>query len=148
MNLEEKINLDIKNSILKQDNNELVGLRLIKSAIQVEKAKDGKDLVDEQVIKIIQKMISQSADSVLQYEKANRNDLVVYEKLLIDIYKRYLPAQLSVDVISEKIKEIIKDLNATTIRDMGKVMAECTKCFAGQADNKLVGSLVKTMLLF
>lgn len=146
MNLEEKINLDIKNSILKQDNNELVGLRLIKSAIQLEKAKNGQDLSDEQVIKIIQKMVSQSNESALQYKQANRNDLVIYENLLIEIYKKYLPTQLSDDVITEKIKEIITNLNASNIRDMGKVMAECNKYFAGRADNKLVGSLVKNLL--
>lgn len=148
MNLEEQINLDIKESILRHETQRLEALRLIKSTIQVEKAKDGSEfLTDEQVIKIIQKLIAQSTESVLQYTQGNRMDLVDHEMLMISQYNVYLPKQLSVEQITEKIKEIISQVGATNIRDMGKVMAECLKIFAGSADNKTIGSIVKTQLL-
>jgi len=147
MNLEEKINLDIKESILRQENEKLEALRLIKSTIQVEKAKDGKhNLTDQEVIKVIQKMVSQSTESARQYAEGNRVDLVDHELLLITVYKTYLPEQMSEEEITEKIKEIITETGATSIRDMGKVMSSATKFFLGRADNKTIGSIVKTML--
>jgi hypothetical protein len=147
MNLEEKINSDIKESILRQENEKLEALRLIKSTIQVEKAKDGKELLtDEQVMKVIQKMVSQSTESATQYAQGGRVDLVDHEMLLITVYKTYLPEQLSVEEITEKVKEIITETGATSIRDMGKVMGVATKFFSGRADNKTIGSIVKTIL--
>ena len=147
MNLEEKINVDIKESILRQENEKLEALRLIKSTIQVEKAKDGKhNLTDEEVIRVIQKMVSQSTESARQYAEGGRVDLVDHELLLITVYKTYLPEQMSEEEITEKVKEIITETGATSIRDMGKVMGIATKFFLGRADNKKIGSIVKTML--
>ena len=147
MTLEEQINLDIKESILRHETQRLEALRSIKTAIQVEKAKDGSEiLTDEQVTKIIQKLVAQSTESATQYTQGNRLDLVDHEMMMIDQYKVYLPKQLSVEEITKKIKDIISQVGATTIRDMGKVMAECTKVFAGSADNKTIGSIVKTQL--
>ena len=144
--LEEKINSDIKESILKQETEKLEALRLIKSTIQVEKAKDGKNLTDEQVLKLIQKMVSQSKESASQYAEGGRVDLVDHELLLITIYMTYLPDQLSDEEITEKVKEIILETGATSVRDMGKVMGAATKFFAGRADNKTIGQIVKTLL--
>ena len=147
MNLEEQINFDIKESILKQETDRLKALRSIKSTIQVEKAKDGSEqLTDEQTTKVIQKLVSQSNESILQYTQGKRMDLVEHELLMISMYQVYLPVQLSTEEITEKVKEIITKLGATQIRDMGKVMAECTKFFAGSADNKTIGLIVKTQL--
>ena len=147
MNLEEQINFDIKESILKQETDRLKALRSIKSTIQVEKAKDGSEqLTDEQTTKVIQKLVSQSNESILQYPQRKRMDLVEHELMMISMYQVYLPVQLSTEEITKKVKEIITNLGATQIRDMGKVMAECTKSFAGSADNKTIGLIVKTQL--
>ncbi len=147
MELEEKINSDIKESLLKHDTEKLEALRLIKSAVQVEKSKDGKHfLTDEEMMKIIQKLVSQSTDSAQQYTLGNRPDLAEHETSLIKFYRLYLPEQLSEMEITVIIKEIVKRMGATSIRDMGKVMAESVKMFAGRADNKIVGSIVKTIL--
>lgn len=146
MNLELQINNDITQSMISHQNEKLGALRLIKSAIQVEKAKDGKDLNDEQVTKIIQKMVSQSTESALQYKDGGREDLVDNELFLITVYKTYLPEQLSIEEITEKVKEIITELGATSVRDMGKVMASANKLFVGRADSKTVGGIVKTLL--
>jgi len=145
--LEKQINQDIKESILRHQSEKLEALRFIKTAIQVEKAKNGLELLtDEQVIKVVQKLVSQSNESALQYENGNRSDLAEHEKVMIDMYNTYLPEQLSIDQITEKITEIITELGAITIRDMGKVMKKCTEVFAGTADNKTIGSIVKTKL--
>lgn len=147
MNLEEKINFDIKESLLKQETEKLEALRMIKSTIQVEKAKDGKEfLTDEQVIKVIQKMVSQSTESATQFAQGGRTDLVDHEMLLITVYKTFLPEQMSMEEITDNLKRIITEVGATSVRDMGKVMGEATKFFAGRADNKTVGSIVKSLL--
>lgn len=147
MTLEEKINVDIKESLLKQETERLEALRQIKSTIQVEKAKDGKgSLTDEQVTKVLQKMVSQGTESAAQYSTGGRTDLVEHELLLITVYKTYLPEQLSQEEITNKVKEIISETGSTSVRDMGKVMGLATKFFAGRADNKTVGSIVKTLL--
>ena len=147
MNLEEQINESIKESILKQENNKLEALRSIKTNILNEKAKDGKtELSDEEILKLIQKMVNQCTESIRQYEEGNRPDLSEHEKILITVYKTYLPEQLSIEDITTKVKEIITEVGATSIRDMGKVMSESTKFFAGRADNKTVGSIVKSIL--
>ena len=146
MKLELQIDSDIKKSMLEKSETKLQALRQIKSSIQVEKAKDGKELSDEQVIKIIQKLVSQGTESARQYEEGGRMDLVNQELSLIVIYKIFLPEQMSEEEITEKVKQIITETGSTNVRDMGKVMASVTKSFAGRADNKLIGSIVKKLL--
>ena len=91
-------------------------------------------------------MVSQGTESAAQYAEGGRVDLVEHELLLITVYKTYLPEQLSQEEITNKVKEIISETGATSVRDMGKVMGAATKFFAGRADNKTVGSIVKTLL--
>jgi len=146
MKLELQIDSDIKKSMLEKSEIKLQALRQIKSSIQVEKAKDGKELSDEQVIKIIQKLVSQGTESARQYEEGGRMDLVNQELSLIVVYKTFLPEQMSEEEITEKVKQIITETGSTTVRDMGKVMTSATKVFAGRADNKLIGSIVKKLL--
>jgi uncharacterized protein YqeY len=146
MKLELQIDSDIKKSMLEKSELKLQALRQIKSSIQVEKAKDGKELSDEQVIKIIQKLVSQGTESARQYEEGGRMDLVNQELSLIVVYKTFLPEQMSEEEITEKVKQIITETGSTTVRDMGKVMTSATKVFAGRADNKLIGSIVKKLL--
>ena len=109
MKLELQIDSDIKKSMLEKSETKLQALRQIKSSIQVEKAKDGKELSDEQVIKIIQKLVSQGTESARQYEEGGRMDLVNQELSLIVIYKIFLPEQMSEEEITEKVKQIITE---------------------------------------
>lgn len=146
MKLEEVINQDIKTAMLEKAEDRLNAIRLIKAAIQVEKAKEGKDLTDEQVIKIIQKLVSQGTESATQYAAGGRIDLVDQELFNTTVYKTYLPEQLSEDVVLSKVKEIIAQVGATSVRDMGKVMGIANKEFLGKADMKMVGGIVKSML--
>lgn len=146
MKLEEVINQDIKTAMLQKAEERLNAIRLIKAAIQVEKAKEGKELTDEQVIKIIQKLVSQSTESATQYAMGNRFDLVDKELFNSTVFKMYLPEQLSEEDITSKVKEFIAQVGATSVRDMGKVMGLANKEFLGKADMKVVGGIVKNML--
>ena len=146
MKLEDVVNQDIKKAMMEKAEDRLEGLRTIKTAIQVEKAKEGIDLTDDQVIKVIQKLVSQRTESATQYAQAGRIDLVDHEMVLITIFKTYLPEQMSEDEITVKVKEFITNVGATSIKDMGKVMGIANKEFLGKADMKMVGGIVKKML--
>ena len=146
MKLEEIINQDITKAMMEKAADRLDAIRTIKTAIQVEKAKEGKELSDEDVIKIIQKLVSQRTESATQYAQGGRMDLVDNELLLVSVFKTYLPEQMTEDEITAKVKEFIAETGATSVRDMGKVMGLANKNFVGKADMKMVGGIVKNML--
>ena len=146
MKLEEKIDIDLKRSMIEKNADKLSAIRLIKSAIQIEKTKAGTEITDDDVMKILQKLISQSNDSASQYMSGGRSDLIDKELFNISVYKTYLPDQLSESEIVEHIKKFIVGTGATTIRDMSKVMNIANTVLLGKADMKNVGILVKNML--
>jgi len=146
MKMEENINIDIKNAMIEKNEVKLEALRTIKTSIQTEKAKEGTELSDEQVIKLIQTLVSKRTESVTQYTQGGRPDLADHENDLIAIFKLYLPEQLSESEIESKVKEIIATLGATSIKDMGKVMTAANAEFTGKANPKSVGMIVKNLL--
>ena len=121
-------------------------LRLLNSAFKQIEVDERKELTDEDVIKIIQKQVKQRNDSIEQYKEAGRDDLVAKEQLEIDYYKAYLPAQLSDEELENTLKEIITQVGATSMKDMGKVMGAATKQLSGKADGKRINQTVKKLL--
>lgn len=121
-------------------------LRLLNSAFKQIEVDERKELTDEDVIKIIQKQVKQRNDSIEQYKEAGRDDLVAKEQLEIDYYKAYLPAQLSDEELENTLKEIITQVGAASMKDMGKVMGAATKQLSGKADGKRINQTVKKLL--
>ena len=121
-------------------------LRLLNSAFKQIEVDERKELSDDDIIKIIQKQVKQRNDSIEQYKEAGRDDLVAKEQLEIDYYKAYLPAQLSDEELENALKEIISQVGATSMKDIGKVMGAATKQLAGKADGKRINQTVKTLL--
>lgn len=146
MKLEEKIDIDLKRSMVEKNVDKLSAIRLIKSGIQIEKTKAGTEITDEDVMKILQKLINQSNDSATQYASAGRIDLIDKELFNITVYKTYLPEQLSENEIIEHVRKFIIGTNSAGIKDMGKVMNIANKVLLGKADMKMVGGIVKRML--
>lgn len=103
-------------------------------------------LEDAQVITVIKKQIKQRQDSITQYEKGRRQDLADKEKKELAILQSYLPAEMSEEQLSSLIALAIKEAQAATIKDMGKVMKIVSAEVAGRADNKRVSDLIKKML--
>jgi uncharacterized protein YqeY len=101
--IEKMINDDLRNAMVSKDVIALEAIRAIKTKIQVEKAKTGIDLDDENTLKVIQKLISERSESATQYAIGNRQDLADHENKLIEIFKKYLPKQLSQDEIDKGI---------------------------------------------
>ncbi len=147
MNLEVKINNDIKDAMRAKDEARLRGVRAIKAAILLAKTDgSGQEVTPEREIQLLQKLIKQRQDSLQIYETQNRPDLAAKEREEIEVIQAYLPAQLSDEELSEKIRAIIAELGAASVKDMGRVMGAATKALAGQADGKAISAKVKDLL--
>ncbi|MCX6279458.1 MAG: GatB/YqeY domain-containing protein [Bacteroidetes bacterium] len=148
MNLETKINADIKTAMLARDAKKLEALRAVKAALLIEKTKEGfvGEVGEVEELKILQKLIKQRKESADIYENANRFDLSEKERFDAAIIETYLPQQLSEDEVKSQIKTIIAQTGANSIKDMGKVMAVASKELAGKADNKMISVIVKSLL--
>ena len=148
MTLEERINADLKTAMLAKDEVGLRGIRAIKSAILIAKTEKGSDgtISAEKEVQMLQKLLKQRIDSIADFEKANRPDLIAKEKEEVAIIEKYLPAMMSEEEVRAIITKIIAETGATSQKEMGKVMGAASKQLAGKADNKLVADLVKSLL--
>ncbi len=148
MTLEEKINAGIKEAMKSKDKIRLDALRAIKSQILLAKTAGGSksEISDEEVLKILQKMVKQRKESAQLYREKGRDDLAEEEINQAKIIEELLPEQVSEEELEKEIKNIIEQTGASSIRDMGKVMGVATKKFAGRADNKLIAEITKKLL--
>lgn len=145
--LEEKIQQDIKAAMLAKDSVALASVRAIKAAILLAKTAEGSKPVDDnEIIKIIQKLVKQRKESAEIYSQQNRPELAENELAEAAVMEKYLPKQLSEAEIEAKVKEIIAQVGATSMADMGKVMGTATKALAGAADGKVISALVRKLL--
>ena len=148
MSLELKINDDIKSAMLARDAKKLEALRAVKAALLLEKTKEGATgtVAEDVELKILQKLVKQRKESADIYSNAGRNDLAEKELYDAAIIETYLPQQLSEAEVTGIINAIVTSIGATSVKDMGKVMAAASKELAGKADNKTISSIVKTLL--
>lgn len=149
MGLEVLINNDMKSSMLSKDFAKLEALRAIKAALLLEKT--GKDVssgeIPEKVeVQLLQKLVKQRRESARIFEEQGRKDLADVEIFQAEIIEKYLPQQLSEDEVRTQVAQIVKDVNASSMKDMGKVMAMANDKFAGAADGKLIADIVKEIL--
>ena len=146
MSLKNTILNDIKEAMKAKDIKKRDALRLLSSAIKQIEVDERKELDDADIIKIIQKQVKQRNDSITQYKQANREDLVAKELEEISYYETYLPKQLSNEELKERISKIIQQTNASSMKEMGKVMGVASKELAGLADGKRISEMVKKLL--
>ena len=149
MSLEIQINNDIKQAMLNKQKDVLESLRAIKSAILL--LKTGKDAVNGEVseaaeIAMLQKLVKQRKEAADIYVQQNRQDLADEELFQAGIIERYLPKQLSREEIEAEVKAIISEVGASSPKDMGRVMGQASKRFAGKADNRVVSEIIKSLL--
>ena len=149
MSLKEIIDKEIKNAMLNKNKTRLIALRAIKSSILLqEKSESGNDsLTKEKEMQILMKNVKQRNDSKELYIKQGRKDLAKIEDDEIKIISEFLPNQMSTKKIEIEIEKIIKENDASDIKDMGKIMGIATKKFSGQADNSLIASIIKSKLI-
>ncbi len=138
----ENINNDMTKAMKEKDKFSLSVLRLLKSALQLEKINKKSDLCDEEVIKVIKKQVKMRNDSISEFQKFNRLEEVEGLKKEIEILKSYLPQELTEEEIDKEIEKALVKINPTGMKDMGKVMSELQK-IASQADMSLVSKKVQ-----
>ncbi len=145
MNIEEKINSEIKTAMLAKDAKRLEALRAIKSVVLLLKTSP-EGLTDESATKAIQKEVKKRKESADIYKSQNRPDLEEVELAQAAVMEEYLPKQMSEEEVKAELTKIIASVGASGPGDMGKVMGAASKAFAGKADNKMVSALVKQLL--
>ncbi|MEM9897559.1 MAG: GatB/YqeY domain-containing protein [Bacteroidota bacterium] len=148
MSLEKRIATDLKEAMKAKDEASKRGIRAIKNEISKFKTDgSGNELNEAAEIKMVQKLIKQRQDSLTIYEEQGREDLAVIEREEMEVFKRYLPKQLSEADLKTLISSIIEETGASSMKDMGRVMGMASKKVAGRADGKTISSMVKQMLM-
>lgn len=141
------INKEIKAAMLAKDSVRLSSLRAIKTAfMMVETEKGAGDLTVEGQLKIIQKQVKQRKDAAVIYQEQGRADLADDEMAQVAVLESFLPKQMSEEEVENVVKELIEDLGASSMADMGKVMGLATKKLSSQADGKLIATKVRQLL--
>jgi len=148
MNIENQINESIKNSMKKKDSLRLESLRSIKSAILLEKTKSSSDktLDENEIIKVLQRLVKQRNDSAKIYNEQNREDLANIEIAQSKIISEFLPEQINETELTEIINITITELNASSMKDMGTVISEVNKKVSGRAEGRIIAQMVKNKL--
>ena len=151
MDLKNKINLDYNDSLKAKDKSKISTYRLILSAIKDldisnRSGPKKKDTDDEDIKKLLKKMIKQRVESIDVYKKNNREDLLKVEEIEHEILSGYLPKQLSEEETKKICSEVAQKLGASSIKDMGKVMGELKKNYSDTLDFSKAGSLLKEIL--
>jgi uncharacterized protein YqeY len=146
MSLKAQLKEDLKTAMREKNIVKRDSIRAINTLIKQIEVDERKELTDEDVIKLIQKGIKQRQEAIIQYSEASRDDLVAKEQEQVDVFKEYLPKQLTDEELENGMKEIIAQVGAESMRDMGKVMGNATKKFAGVADGKRINEMVKKLL--
>ena len=134
---------DLKTAMKNQDKERLAVIRMVKGAIQMSELNKKHELSDEEVIEVITKEIKTRKDSINEFKKGGRDDLIEKTQAEIDILSAYLPKQLTEEKLNEIIDKVFGEVKPTSSKDMGKVMKELTPQVKGKADMGLVSKIVK-----
>ena len=144
--LKEKLLQDFKEAMKEKNEIKKNAIQMVRAGIlQIEKDK-GIELTDEQIIELISKEVKKRKDSIADYEKGGREDLVIQINEEISYLEKYLPKQLTEEEITVIVKQIIAELGATTMKDMGKVMKAAKEKMGVTADGKTINKVVKENL--
>jgi len=146
MSLLKKLDEDLKTALKKSDKLKLSVLRMAKAAVKNQQIDKGRELHDEEILAIFSTLAKQRRESIEQFSKGGRDDLVQQESQELLILQSYMPAQLSAEEIDAMILQVIKESSAKSEGDMGKVMKMLAPRIKGVADGKWVNNRVRELL--
>jgi uncharacterized protein YqeY len=144
--LKDTIQADLADAMRNREEVRKSTLRMLIAAIKNTEIDQGKALDDDAVITVIQKQVKQRRESMVEFEKGNRMDLVERESAEAKVLEAYLPEQASPDEIEAAVRKVIAETGAAGPRDIGKVMPVLTKQFAGRADGRAINEVVRRLL--
>jgi uncharacterized protein YqeY len=147
--LYETISKDMVNAMKSKDKDSLNTLRLLKSAIDlylVNNKLDRNNASDEVVIDVVSKQVKTHRESIEEFKKGNREDLIENLNREIELLSKYLPEQLSSDELNKIVDEVFSKVNPTSVKDMGAIMKEITPLVKGKADMREVNAIIKDKL--
>ena len=146
MSLLERLNSDMKQAMKNKQKEKLTVIRMVKAALQNEGIKLQHTLTEEEELTVLAREVKQYKDSLLEFKKAGREDLVDKLQSEIQILSAYLPEQLTEEELADLIKQVISEVGATSKADMGKVMTAIMPKVKGKTDGSLVNKLVIQLL--
>jgi uncharacterized protein YqeY len=146
MSLKEHIQQDVKDAMRAREKSRLATIRLITAAIKQREVDERIELDDAQVLAVLDKMVKQRRESISQFEKAGRDDLILQEASELEIIQSYLPEQLTEAEITALIDAAMEATGAASIKDMGKVMGQLKPKLQGRADIGAVSAMIKARL--
>lgn len=146
LNLLDQLNQDMKSAMKNKEKDKLSVIRMVKSSLQNEQIKLGRELTDDDSLTVLNRELKQRKDSLHEFEQANREDLALKLRDEIFVLEVYMPEQLSEEEVAEIVKETITEVNASSKADMGKVMGAIMPKVKGKADGGLVNRLVQQHL--
>lgn len=144
--LKEQLNEDLKKFMKAKNPIALNTVRLVIADIKNKEIEKNSELTDEEILQIIRKQIKTREDSIQQFKSAGRDDLANKEAQEIEILKKYLPEDLTDEELDKIIQETIKELNASSKKDFGRVIKEVIQKVQGRADNKKISELISKKL--
>ncbi|OGP51362.1 MAG: hypothetical protein A2Y79_04100 [Deltaproteobacteria bacterium RBG_13_43_22] len=146
MSLMQEIDEGFKIALKTQDKTRLSALRMLRSGLKNKEVERRGKLEDAEILSVIKGLIRQGKEAVEQFEKGGRPDLSEKEKAEIEIFSAFLPTQATPEELEESINQIILDLKASGIKDMGKVMKAAVARLAGRAEGQAIQAIVKQRL--
>ena len=146
MSLKEQLANDLKDAIRQRDDSRKIAIRMSISAIKNAEIERGAALSEADVLTIVSREAKQRRESIAEFEKADRRDLVEKERAELEVLQSYLPAQVSRDEIAEAAREVIADVGAGGPRDKGKVMPVLIGRLAGRAEGREINEVVTELL--
>lgn len=144
--MKERILVDLKNAMKNQNKDLLNVVRMVKGAIQLEEIKVKHVLNDDEVITIIAREIKTRKESIKEFEKGGRTDLVEKTEKEIELLNKYMPEQLSEEEIIKTVNDVFDELKPSSVSDMGKIMGKLTPILKGKANLGLVNKIVREKL--
>ncbi|WP_282154788.1 GatB/YqeY domain-containing protein [Cytobacillus gottheilii] len=146
MSLLERLNEDMKQAMRNKEKDKLTVIRMIKASIQNEAIKLGRELSGDEELTVLSREVKQRKDSLHEFEKAGREDLVEKIRTELQYVELYMPKQLTEEELSDIVKETIEETGAASKADMGKVMAAIMPKVKGKADGSIINKLVQQHL--
>jgi hypothetical protein len=146
MNLQERLMADLKDAMRNQDATRRDPIRMVRAAIQYAEIEHQRPLTEAEIEQVISREVKRREEAITLFRQGKREDLVAQEEAQLAVIKAYLPEQLGEEHVRQVISQVIAELGATSLKEMGAVMKEAMKRLQGQADGKLVNQLVRDML--